>query len=47
MTNNERKLIHIQVLRMLDERNALPWWAWIRRSILNHTMHTLCDEALR
>jgi hypothetical protein len=47
MTNLERKAIYQQVLRMLDERRALPWWAWARRAALTHHMHTLADAALR
>lgn len=47
MTNNDRKTIHIEVLRLLDEREALPWWAWVRRAAITHHMHTLLDAALR
>lgn len=46
MTNLERKWIHVRVLRMLDERAALPWWAWSRRWLLTQQMHILLDSAL-
>lgn len=46
MTNNERKMIRAEVQRLLDERAGLPWWAWIRRALLNYEMHTLLDSAL-
>jgi hypothetical protein len=45
MTDLERKTIHLKVLRLLDERSALPWWAWMRWRALSRQMNRLLDQA--
>lgn len=46
MTHAQLKAIRDEVECLLNMRAALPWWAWIRRSILTHELHMLLDSAL-